>query len=86
MDWRLARYAQSLAPRRTKAADGGRTVLTPSSVPMSELGQSLPKRDVRATSAFPLIATELRTSLHVSNVPILLQKSKIERDQKSREC
>jgi hypothetical protein len=28
---------------------------------MSQLGQSLPKRGVRATSAFPPIATELRT-------------------------
>ena len=33
---------------------------------MTEKGQSLPKWDVRATSAFPPIATELRTSLHVS--------------------
>ncbi len=32
-------------------------------------GQSLPKWDVRATSAFALIATELQTSLDVSNVP-----------------
>lgn len=29
----------------------------------------LPKWDVRATSAFALIATELQTSLDVSNVP-----------------
>jgi hypothetical protein len=35
----------------------------------SEMGQSLPKWDVRATSAFPLIATEGRTSRDVSNVP-----------------
>jgi hypothetical protein len=42
---------------------------------MSPLGQSLQKRDVRTTSAFPPKATELRTSRHVSNVPILLQKS-----------
>jgi hypothetical protein len=32
-------------------------------------GQSLPKWDVRATSAFPLLATEERTSPNVSNVP-----------------
>jgi hypothetical protein len=32
-------------------------------------GQSLQKRDVRATSVFPLIATEERTSRDVSNVP-----------------
>src|SRR5258706_11560005 len=36
---------------------------------MSVAGQSLPKWDVRATSAFPLIATEGRTSRDVSNVP-----------------
>src|SRR3981081_3788619 len=38
---------------------------------MSEMGQSLPKWDVRATSAFPLIATEERTSRNVSSVPWL---------------
>jgi len=32
-------------------------------------GQSLPKWDVRATSAFPLLATEALTSRNVSNVP-----------------
>jgi hypothetical protein len=36
---------------------------------MSGSGQSLPKWDVRATSASPLIATEGRTSRDVSNVP-----------------
>jgi hypothetical protein len=36
---------------------------------MSQVGQSLPKWIVRATSAFPPIATELRTSLEVRNVP-----------------
>jgi hypothetical protein len=36
---------------------------------MSPLGQSLPKWTVRATSAFPLIATDLWTSRNVSNVP-----------------
>jgi hypothetical protein len=33
----------------------------PSSAAMSEVGQSLPKRDVRTTSALPLIATSSRT-------------------------
>jgi hypothetical protein len=42
---------------------------------MSELGQSLPKCDVRAMSGLPPKATEQRTSWEVSNVPILLQKS-----------
>src|SRR6266446_7953991 len=32
-------------------------------------GQSLPKWDVRAMSAFPLLATEERTSPNVSKVP-----------------
>src|SRR5882672_9625603 len=32
-------------------------------------GQSLPKWDVCATSAFPLLATEERTLRNVSNVP-----------------
>ncbi len=36
---------------------------------MSVPGQSLQKRDARATSAFPLIATTLRTSLHFAFVP-----------------
>src|SRR5260221_4295322 len=36
---------------------------------MSAWGQSLPKWNVRVTSAFPLIATEERTSRDVSNVP-----------------
>ncbi len=36
---------------------------------MSQLGQSLPKCDVRATSALPPIATKERTSWHVSKVP-----------------
>src|SRR5258708_18659072 len=35
----------------------------------SLMGQSLPKWNVRVTSAFPLIATEERTSRDVSNVP-----------------
>jgi len=35
----------------------------------SELGQSLPKWGVRATSAFPPVATELRTSQVVRFVP-----------------
>ena len=34
----------------------------------SEMGQTLPKWDVRATSAFPLIATEGRTSRDASNM------------------
>src|ERR1700686_980808 len=42
---------------------------------MSELGHSRRFGDVRVMSAFPLIATEPQTSRHVSNVPILLQKS-----------
>jgi hypothetical protein len=33
------------------------------------MGHSLPKWTVRVTSAFPPIATELRTSPDVSNVP-----------------
>jgi hypothetical protein len=37
---------------------------------MSQLGHSLQKRDVRAMSVLPLIATEERTSRDVSNVPI----------------
>src|SRR5258705_661191 len=36
---------------------------------MSDRGQSLLKWDVPATSAFPLLATEERTSGNVSNVP-----------------
>jgi hypothetical protein len=36
---------------------------------MSDLGPSLPKWTVRATSAFPLIATDLWASRDVSNVP-----------------
>jgi hypothetical protein len=36
--------------------------------PMSEMGQSLPKWAIRATSAFPPIATIERTSRRVSNV------------------
>src|SRR3981081_390982 len=36
----------------------------------SVMGQSLPKWNVRVTSAFPLIATEERTSRDVSNVPV----------------
>src|SRR5229473_3098865 len=36
----------------------------------SLMGQSLPKWNVRVTSAFPLIATEERTSRDVSNVPV----------------
>jgi hypothetical protein len=36
---------------------------------MSEMGQSLPKWAIRATSAFPPIATIERTSRHVSNLP-----------------
>src|SRR5258706_14595374 len=36
-------------------------------------------------SGLPPIATEWRTSQHVSRVPILLQKSKIERPGESRE-
>ena len=42
---------------------------------MSLVGQSRPKCDVRLTSALLLIATEQRTSHHVSDGPILLQKS-----------
>jgi hypothetical protein len=37
--------------------------------PMSHLGQSRRFDDVRVMSAFPLIATELRTLRDVSNVP-----------------
>src|ERR1700722_16608561 len=51
----------------------------------SGLGHSLPKWGVRPTSAFPPIATELRTSLEVRFVPIVLQKSKMGRHRKSRE-
>jgi hypothetical protein len=36
---------------------------------MSESGQSLPKRAVRAMSGLPPIATKLRTSLEVRFVP-----------------
>jgi hypothetical protein len=36
---------------------------------MSGVGPSLPKRAVRATSAFPPIATELRTWREVRKVP-----------------
>jgi hypothetical protein len=42
---------------------------------MSLVGQSLPKWAARRMSVFPPIATELRTSLEVRFVPILLQKS-----------
>jgi hypothetical protein len=42
---------------------------------MSEVGQSLPKWAARRMSAFPPIATELRTSLEVRFVPIVLKKS-----------
>src|SRR5258708_6241036 len=35
-----------------------------------QLGQSRPKRAVHAMSGIPLIATELRTSGHVSKVPV----------------
>src|ERR1700738_3496078 len=41
--------------------------------------------DSRGMSGLPPIATELRTSLEVRFVPILLQKSNIERPRKSRE-
>ena len=37
-------------------------------------------------SALPLKADVAQRGRHVRFVPILLQKSKIERDQKSREC
>src|SRR6266568_2416848 len=47
--------------RRNLLATHGRTIHS---------GQSLPKWDVRATSSFPLLATEERTSRNVSNVPI----------------
>jgi hypothetical protein len=39
-------------------------------LPESAPGYSLQERDVRATSAFPLIATEERTPRDVSNVPL----------------
>jgi hypothetical protein len=42
---------------------------------MSVPGQSRPNRAVRVMSAFPPIATDLRTLLEVRLVPILLQKS-----------
>ncbi len=38
-------------------------------------GSSATERDVRATSAFPLIATTSRTHRHVAKVPIVLKKS-----------
>ena len=46
--------------------------------------QSLPIGPFSAMSDLPPVATELRTSLEVRIVPILLQKSKIERRRKSR--
>jgi hypothetical protein len=50
---------------------------------MSVAGHSRQFGDVRATSAFALKA-DIHTKLrHVSKVPILLQKSKIERPRKS---
>src|SRR5216684_6488731 len=36
---------------------------------MAGMGHSLPKRDVRATSAFHLIATTWQTRRHVAKVP-----------------
>jgi hypothetical protein len=36
---------------------------------MSQMGQSLPVQALRATSGLPPLATELRTSRDVSNVP-----------------
>jgi hypothetical protein len=36
---------------------------------ISALGQSLPKSNVRLTSAFPLMATKSQTSLHVGDGP-----------------
>jgi hypothetical protein len=45
---------------------------------MSVVGQLRQLADVQVTSAFAPIATAQRTSRRVSNVPILLQKSKIE--------
>jgi hypothetical protein len=36
---------------------------------ISQMGQQLQKSDVRVTSAFPLIATESRTSRDVSSGP-----------------
>src|ERR1700738_5685372 len=38
--------------------------------PTSQMGHSQQKRDVRTTSAFPLIVTTSRTRRHVSNAPI----------------
>ena len=52
---------------------------------MSGPGQSRRFGDARMTSALPLIAEIRRKDRHVRNVPILLQKSKIERPRKSRE-
>jgi hypothetical protein len=42
---------------------------------MSGLGHSRPNWAMRAMSGLPPLATELRTSLEVRFVPILLQKS-----------
>ena len=53
--------------------------------PMSHMGQSRPNWAARAMSGLPPFATKLRTSAEVRFVPILLQKSKIRRRQKSRE-
>ena len=39
-------------------------------LPISEIGQSLPKRAVHVMSAFPSLATTERTSQDVSNGPI----------------
>ena len=52
---------------------------------MSDVGQTRKSALVTATSAFLPLATIERTSLEVRFVPILLQKSKIEQPQKSRE-
>jgi hypothetical protein len=51
----------------------------------SAAGQKRRFGDVRATSALPPKTDIHREAQHVSKVPILLQKSKIEQPKKSRE-
>ena len=52
---------------------------------MSESGQTEKSGRAAGKSALPLITDFVRGHRHVSKVPILLQKSKIRRRQKSRE-
>jgi CheY-like chemotaxis protein len=53
--------------------------------PMPAVGQFRKSALATAMSAFPPLATRQRTSMEVRFVPILLQKSKIDQPQKSRE-